>query len=125
MQSAAAGDGRERSYFLTGDFVNHAVLVLLFSLSTAEQVYTGLKVSAYEFGGGSEYLPYFMCFPVLLLNLQVYLGRTLLSEMTREAGFFLPKVHRHPVFFHKTLAFHWCDLCSVRIKGADGAWRCR
>ena len=26
---------------------------------------------------------------------------------------------------HTSLAYHWCDLCSVRIKGSDGAWRCK
>jgi ABC-type bacteriocin/lantibiotic exporter with double-glycine peptidase domain len=61
---------------------------------------------------------------VLYINISVYLCRTLLTELTRVSGLFLPQIHRHPVFRHTSLAYHWCDLCAVRIDSKTPAYRC-
>ncbi|GMH86452.1 hypothetical protein TrST_g3345 [Triparma strigata] len=106
-------------------FTKRLVLMMIFVSSTSIQVYTGLKVSSFNFDGVSAWFAPLMCLTVLWINGITYLSRTLLEEMTRQSGLFLPSVHRHPVFFESTLAFHWCDLCSVRINGKDGAWRCK
>jgi len=107
----------------TPDIVKVIVLFLLFLLSTSIQVYLGFRVSSYTFS--SSLLPILLCLSVLWINLTVYLHRSLLDELTRPSGLFLPSVHRHPVFLQKGLAFHWCDLCRTRIKGGAGAFRCK
>ena len=69
-----------------------------------------------------------MCLTVLWINAQAYVFRTLLSELTREEGLFLPPaVHRHPMFYEsrRGMAMHWCDLCRQRIKPEEGGcYRC-
>ena len=53
------------------------------------------------------------------------MARELIKELTREDGLFLPAVHSHPLFFDRAVANHHCDLCSTRIRGPTGAWRCK
>jgi len=89
------------------------------------QVYLGLRVSNYDFSSSNPLLPIPLCLSVLWINLSIYLHRSLLDELTRPSGLFLPSVHRHPVFLQKGLAFHWCDLCRARIKGGQGCFRCK
>ena len=85
---------KHRSYCSDPKAVKHLVLALIFSLSTSIQVYTGLKVSSFDFSSVSPWYPPLMCLTVLWINAGVYLCRTLLEEMTRESGLFLPEVHR-------------------------------
>jgi hypothetical protein len=107
----------------TPSFFKGVVLFVLFLLSTAIQVYLGLRVSSYTFS--NNLLPVLLCLSVLWINLTVYFHRTLLDELTRQKGLFLPKVHRHPVFLQNGLSLHWCDLCRTRIRGTQGAFRCK
>lgn len=58
------------------------------------------------------------------VNLEVYALRSLVGEMTRQSGLFLPAIHPHPLFKHKGVALHWCDVCSTKIQGGE-AWRCK
>jgi len=116
----------------------HTALAGLFVTATLFQVYVGLKVSNYHHPSDdtdsanmrecNDMLTLCMCLTVLWINLQGYLFRTLLAEMTREKGLFLANsVHRHPVFYKKfrELGFQQCDLCHQRIKSTDeGCYRC-
>jgi len=101
----------------------------IFVLSTAFQLIVGLKVSAYTGFGGDGHSGYsaevaLLCVSVFWINLEVYALRSLIEELTREDGLFLPAVHPHPLFINKGVALHWCDVCSTRIKGHE-AWRCK
>lgn len=110
----------ERSGFfqkLEPSRVKNIVLVALFISSTLFQVYAGLKVSTFDHSNGI--LTPLLCLTVLWINAQAYVFRTLLSEMTREKGLFLPpEVHRHPMHLVRgsgLAAYQFCDLCHQRI----------
>jgi hypothetical protein len=71
-------------------------IATLFIVSTFYQLIIGLKVSAYKFGGGGHHTFTFeaimMCIGVFWVNLEVYTLRTIIDELTRQDGLFLPKV---------------------------------
>jgi ABC-type multidrug transport system fused ATPase/permease subunit len=90
-----------------------------------------LKVSTTNATSHHNHDPYntllivLLCLTVLWINAQAFVFRTLLDELTREEGLFLPpEVHRHPMYFQddRGLAMHWCDLCRKRISA--GCYRC-
>ena len=110
------------------------VLLFLFAASTIFQVYAGLKVATLDHHNHSTtshhhyetIITPLLCLTVLWINAEGYVFRTLLSELTREDGLFLPpQVHRHPMYLEngRGLAVHWCDLCRQRIQGT-GCFRC-
>ena len=123
----SAGPSR-RVHSISPSLAKNIVLVILFALSAAFQVYAGLKVATYPTEQTIVACIPLMCLTILWINAEAYVFRTILSELTREKGLFLPpEVHRHPVFLEKSrsMAFHWCDLCRQRIKADDGGvYRC-
>lgn len=112
------------------------VFALLFITSTLYQVYAGLKVSTTQIiannnnNGSNDAYTYLtivlLCLTVLWINAQAFVFRTLLEELTREEGLYLPpQVHRHPMYYQndrRGMAMHWCDLCRKRITGP--CYRC-
>jgi len=114
--------------WLSPNQVKNLVFAALFITSTFYQVYAGLKVSttsATSNNSQSTLLIILLCLTVLWINAQGFVFRTLVDELTREKGLFLPpEVHRHPMYFQddRGLAMHWCDLCRQRISGA--CYRC-
>lgn len=121
--ASASNDAASR-----GKAWRHFGVAVLFLLSTAYQLYVGLKVSAYKFGQGDEAeksedgsknddddAPHggytaeavLLCVSVLWINLEVFALRTLVAELTRKDGLFLPDVHPHPLFVLKGVALHW------------------
>jgi len=119
---------RCRSFRLTPSVAKNSSLIAIFVTSAVYQIYAGLKVSTYPQDLTTPLLPYLMCLTILWVNAGAYLFRTLLWELTREDGLFLPpEVHRHPVFFedNRSIAMHWCDLCRQRIMPeSGGCYRC-
>ena len=98
--------------------IKHLVLLCLFATCTVYQVYAGIRVATFE--DSTEAITPLLCLTVLWINAQAYVFRTILVEMTRENGIFLPpQIHRHPVYFEngRGLSIHWCDLCHKRIGG--------
>ena len=98
--------------------IKHLVLLCLFATCTVYQVYAGVRVANFE--DSTAAITPLLCLTVLWINAQAYVFRTLLVEMTREDGIFLPpQIHRHPVYFEngRGLSIHWCDLCHKRIGG--------
>lgn len=127
--ASAADDAAAR-----GKAWRHFGIAVLFVLSTAYQLYVGLKVSAYKFGQGDEAeesdkdgsnkdTPHggytaeavLLCVSVLWINLEVFALRTLVAELTRKDGLFLPDVHPHPLFVLKGVALHWYVQACVRV----------
>ena len=125
---ACCGNGNDKSWALSPPRAKNAVLICLFLASAFYQVYAGLKVSTATCTANSSQstlLTLLLCLTVLWINGQTFVFRTLLEEMTRENGLFLPpEVHRHPMYFQddRGLAMHWCDLCRKRI--SSGCYRC-
>ena len=106
------------------DQVKNLALTTLFVTSTIYQVYAGLQVTTLSEDHARAVMP-LLCLTVLWINAQAWVVRTLLTELTRTAGLFLPaEVHRHPMYYENGLgiAIHWCDLCRQGIKG--GCYRC-
>ena len=94
-------------------------------LSTATQIYVGLKCNAFDWRRGDETLEaVMMCLSVLWDTVVVSVARVHITEPTRDEGLFLPAVHAHPLFFDAGVARHHCDLCGTRIV-RGGAWRCK
>jgi hypothetical protein len=121
--------------------VKTLVLLLLFVTSTVYQVYAGLRVAMldhHQHGNDNDnsniswdmIITPLLCLTVLWINAQGYVFRTLLAEMTREEGLFLPPtIHRHPLYLEdgRGLAVHWCDLCRTRIgtnNTSNSCYRC-
>jgi len=94
-----------------------AATACIFAISTASQVYAGIKVNAFE----GPAVP--LCLSVLWTNVAAFAARELTRELTREKALYLPKVHPHGLIYDPTLCRHWCDLCSTPIDG--GAYRCK
>ena len=117
-----------RVHSISPSFAKNIVLVTLFALSASFQVYAGLKVATYPTEQTIVACIPLMCLTILWINAEAYVFRTILTELTREKGLFLPpEVHRHPMFLEqsRSMAFHWCDLCRQRIKADDGGvYRC-
>jgi ABC-type multidrug transport system fused ATPase/permease subunit len=122
----------QRRSWMTPARAKNLVFAILFLTSTLYQVYAGLKVSTTNATSRHNHDHHFntllivlLCLTVLWINAQAVVFRTLLEELTREEGLFLPpEVHRHPMYYqdNRGLAMHWCDLCSKRISG--GCYRC-
>eukprot|EP00529_Nitzschia_sp_RCC80_P008555 CAMPEP_0113454296 /NCGR_PEP_ID=MMETSP0014_2-20120614/7790_1 /TAXON_ID=2857 /ORGANISM="Nitzschia sp." /LENGTH=1145 /DNA_ID=CAMNT_0000345697 /DNA_START=149 /DNA_END=3586 /DNA_ORIENTATION=- /assembly_acc=CAM_ASM_000159 len=95
------------------------IVVKLFVLCTFYQVYAGLKVATLVHPATESIIP-LLCLTVLWINVESYIFRTLLGELTREDGLYLPpEVHRHPMYLVKSrnISVHWCDLCHRPIGG--------
>jgi ABC transporter transmembrane region len=104
---------------LTPTQIQSLVLIKFFLLCTFYQVYAGIKVSTLEHPATPAIVP-LLCLTILWINAQAYVFRTLLSEMTREEGLYLPpQVHRHPMYLvtNRNISVHWCDLCHQPIGG--------
>lgn len=127
------------------EFIKNMIYVLLFLASTFFQVYAGLKVSTshvlrpeHDHHTTSAYtyvVIVLLCLTVLWINVQTFVFRTLLEELTRPEALYLPaEVHRHPMYYSTSrgLSVHWCDLCKQKIttknssngKGGIGCYRC-
>jgi ABC transporter transmembrane region len=99
------------------------VLITLFILCTLYQVYAGIKVSTLEHPATEAIVP-LLCLTILWVNAQAYVFRTLLAELTREEGLYLPpQVHRHPMYLEnsRNISVHWCDLCHRPIGGRNAS----
>ncbi|CAB9498246.1 Lactococcin-G-processing and transport ATP-binding protein LagD [Seminavis robusta] len=106
---------------LTPTLIKTLVLGILFVVSSFYQVYAGLKVSTLDHPATESIIP-LLCLTVFWINAQAYVFRTLLLEMTREEGLYLPpEVHRHPMYFEnsRNVSIHWCDLCHRPIGGRN------
>jgi ABC-type multidrug transport system fused ATPase/permease subunit len=101
-----------------------AVQITMFITSTLYQVYAGLKVATMEHDH-NDAKTLLLCLSVLWINAQAYVFGTLIKELTRENGLFLPpEVHRHPLYLepnsNRSMSLHWCDLCHRRMSQANG-----
>ncbi|CAB1110551.1 ABC [Ectocarpus sp. CCAP 1310/34] len=101
-----------------------AFLVVMFALSTAMQVYTGVKCVRFRF---TKEVPegLLMGIGVLWLNAMVWALNQLVADATMEEGLLEPSLHPHRLF-PGSMAGHRCDICQQRIKSQDAkAWRCK
>mmetsp|Transcript_8853 Transcript_8853/g.11535 ORF Transcript_8853/g.11535 Transcript_8853/m.11535 type:complete len:924 (-) Transcript_8853:1361-4132(-) len=106
----------------------YSTMILIFVVSSAYQVYAGVKVSFFEWNSEETLEVVMMCISVLWINLEAFFARTLIEELTREQGLYLSDVHRHPLFKDTGLNMHRCDLCKEKIfrRSERGVgWRCR
>lgn len=109
------------------------ILIAMFVTCTLYQVYAGVKVATLPQDQHDLAKTPLLCLTVLWINAQAYVFNTLLKELTRENGLFLPpEVHRHPLYLesnNRHISVHWCDLCHRRIQADDetgtfGCYRC-
>ena len=134
-------DDESKRNFWTPERVRTIVLLLVFVWCTIYQVYAGLRVATMGMNSHTNETPtitdhhshswmsvlqtILLCLTVLWINAEAYIVRVLIIELTRkEEGllFLPPEVHRHPLYLetdHRSMAFHWCDLCQKRIGGAS------
>lgn len=123
---------RTRNYRISPALAKNMVQMVLFSTSTFYQVYAGLKVATIDFDASSssssswgynETIIPLLCLTVFWINVQSYVFGTLLTELTREDGLYLPpEVHRHPMYIEtgRAISLNWCDLCRQRIQPSQG-----
>ncbi|CAN0106637.1 unnamed protein product [Ectocarpus sp. 13 AM-2016] len=119
-RAAAAADAAEA----LAERKKSAFLVVMFALSTAMQVYTGVKCVRFRF---TKEVPegLLMGIGVLWLNAMVWALNQLVADATMEEGLLEPSLHPHRLF-PGSMAGHRCDMCQQRIKSQDAkAWRCK
>jgi ABC-type multidrug transport system fused ATPase/permease subunit len=129
----------KRHSILSPDQVKAATFLCLFVSSTFYQVYAGLKVAAMNPDKEATHSTIetvkviLLCATIFWINAEAYVFRTLVTELTRHTGLFLPKeIHPHPLYLernNRTMMMHWCDLCRQRIKpddvtGEQACYRC-
>ena len=133
---------KSKGPFWTPQRVRTVILLLVFVCCTIYQVYAGLRVATTgmnsETNGSTatskttqswmaSLKTVLVCATVLWINAEAYIVRVLIIELTRKQEgllFLPPEVHRHPLYLetdHRSMAFHWCDLCQKRIGGAAAA----
>ena len=103
----------------------HVFLSLMFAFSTGVQIYTGIKCLNFSwdrYGGSEDVVAPLVTSSVFFINIEVWLLREFVSEITRSRGLFVKSLHQHPLFFDKRVASHWCDLCGQRV---NRAFRCK
>ena len=111
----------------TASFFKHLCLTFLFVISTGTQVYTGIKTLDFSYTqhdprASKTVLIVLVCGSILWINLEAWILRELVNELTRDHGLFLKSIHRHALFFDSGVSSHWCDLCGQRV---SQAWRCK
>eukprot|EP00533_Pseudo-nitzschia_delicatissima_P000391 CAMPEP_0116105526 /NCGR_PEP_ID=MMETSP0327-20121206/15082_1 /TAXON_ID=44447 /ORGANISM="Pseudo-nitzschia delicatissima, Strain B596" /LENGTH=1063 /DNA_ID=CAMNT_0003597943 /DNA_START=100 /DNA_END=3291 /DNA_ORIENTATION=+ len=141
-ERAEASEETTREAFWTPQRIRTLVLLLVFVCCTIYQVYAGLRVATMGMSGDttgssnnnnntlnasswmSSLKTILICLTILWINAEAYIVRVLILELTRkEEGllFLPPEVHRHPLYLetdHRSMAFHYCDLCQKRISVA-------
>jgi uncharacterized membrane protein len=107
----------------TVDYQKSMWLGFLFVLSTAVQVYIGLKCISFNYKNEGRQGP-LMGLGVLWTNILTWLLRELIIRMGSEDGLLIPALHPHKLHLSQTLDSHWCDLCGQQIKDSR-AFRCK
>lgn len=101
------------------------VLAIMFVFSTGAQVYSGIKCLDFawnRYGGSEDIIAPLVTATVFAINVEVWLLRELVSDVTRDAGLYMKSIHQHPLFFDQGIARHWCNLCGQRV---NKAFRCK
>ncbi len=98
----------------------NVVVAAIFLLSTVSQVYVGVKCISFrgeweKSSGLMSLQGALMGLSVLMINIEAWLTKRLVNTLTAEPGFFVPEFHPHPLFFHKDLPNHRCDLCRNKV----------
>ena len=105
-------------------------LASVFAVSTASQVYVGIKCISYEGRAPAAWSQShslvsaqgcLLGLTVALINVEAFFVTNLIHLLTAEAGFFVPEFHEHRLFFHAGLPGHVCDLCRST---SDDMYRC-
>eukprot|EP00903_Cladosiphon_okamuranus_P007814 g7560.t1 len=126
-REAAEEDAAEAAKTRAGR-TKSALLVLLFFVSTAMQVYTGVKCVRFRFSKEHQREiaeGVLMGIGVVWLNAIVWCMTQLIAEATREEGLLEPSLHPHRLY-PASIIGHQCDMCSQRIETNDAkAWRCK
>lgn len=107
----------------------NVVIGLMFALSTAAQIYTGIKVIRFVGHWDDGDAPaatirtlqaVFFFSSVFVINCEAFIANRLVSTLTVEEGFYVPEFHQHRLFFEKRVG-HVCDLCH---NGGENWYRC-
>ncbi|CAD7947713.1 unnamed protein product [Amoebophrya sp. A120] len=74
----------------------------------------------------TRWLSYFLGTGVFLINLEFFLLRDFIEDLTKEEGEVVKRLHPHPLFFTLDLQCHYCDVCHEKTqKPYFEAYRCR
>jgi len=92
-----------------------ATVGVVFLLSTAFQMYIGVKTIRFDFPA-THVLEQALLLGllVLLTNASTWIVVRAVREATKEDGYLVPEFHPHPLYLRSNLALHHCDLCSER-----------
>jgi len=104
-----------------------AIMILLFAISTGMSFYNGIKCIVYEYDPHLLVLQgTLQALTMVIINVEYFMLRNVLSKFTEEQGELIPHIHMHPLFFETGLKCHGCDICSDQMKGPHYvAYRCR
>ena len=98
----------------------NAVIGVMFSISTAAQIYTGIKVINFvgHWDDGDAAAKHIQTVQAVLFfstvvvtNFEAFIANRLVGTLTVEEGFYVPEFHQHRLFFDKRHG-HTCDLCG-------------
>ena len=102
-------------------FKKSSVLVLLFGIITAMSCYTGFKCVKFQYREGSVQCALMIALP-LVINIEFYLAKVLVEQVTNAAGHLVPALHGHPLRLGPAKGRR-CALCGKRVDGST--YRCR
>jgi ABC-type multidrug transport system fused ATPase/permease subunit len=99
---------------------------VIFGLSTAFQVYSGIKAVSFDMSGfqNSVFFPALMVVLIVSVNAESVICCLMIETFAKEEGIEREDIHGHPLFFSKANSGHTCDLCRKRILKGYRCWAC-
>jgi len=101
------------------------IMGFLFMILMAGEIMAGIKCVVFHFPANTTNytLSAILCGGLVLwMNLELYISKELIGELTKDTGHLFKGLHSHPLYYTDKVAGHLCDLC--RRRGLREAYRC-
>lgn len=109
------------------DWQRDIIMSALFLLAVGMSSYNGIKCVSFDYSSRTIAVEGPLLASVIFwTNLEYFMLRALLHQLTAEQGELIQHIHLHPLFFETGLKCHGCDVCHESMKGPHYiAYRCR
>lgn len=109
------------------DWHRDIVMMVMFAISTGMSFYNGIKCINFDYDERYIVVQGALQASILVwINVEYFMMKSALGNLTEEAGELIQHIHMHPLFFETGLKCHGCDICGDQMKGPHYiAYRCR
>lgn len=97
---------------------------ILFGITILCGFFTGIKAVLFDFGSSPGFPKFLMTVTVLVLSVELFLVKKLVTKLGETESKHLPRLHLHPIIKSFKIAGHWCDVCKQRIKIGSYGYTC-